>query len=211
MSRCYKSGIDVSKWQGKIDWQKAKQDGVEFAILRIYDRTKNNVDERFEENYAACVANQIPVGVYYYSMAQSIESAKNEAETTLYFLHGKRLEYPIYFDIEDNTILQNTDLKTRNQICESYLEKIKNFGGYGGIYCNSNWYKNNLSGNELALKYNFWIAAYNRIWSLIPGNAIKIWQRSQTGKVDGINGDVDLDECYFDYPTFLSEKKLNNF
>ena len=124
-----KKGIDVSKWQGAIDWEKVKQDGVDFAILRegYGKENPNQVDKRFEENYKKAKAAGISVGVYHYSYADSVEDAKLEAEFCLKNIAGKQLEYPVVFDIEDKEQLKLTN-QQRTNLCKAFCETIEKRG-----------------------------------------------------------------------------------
>lgn len=203
-----KQGIDVSKWQGKIDWEKVKKDGVEFAIIREGYGKENpsQVDKRFEENYKGAKAVGIPVGVYHYSYADSVEDAKKEAQFCLKNIKGKQLEYPVVFDIEDKEQLKLND-QQRTDICKAFCEKIEKAGYYAMIYCNLNWWNNYLNKNELS-EFDLWLAQ----WDIEkPSVDCGIWQRSEKGKINGISGNVDLNISYKDYPKIMKTKGLNGF
>lgn len=203
-----KKGIDVSKWQGSINWQEAKNDGVEFAILREGYGKENpsQVDKKFEENYKNAKAAGIPVGVYHYSYADSVEDARKEAQFCLKNIAGKQLEYPICFDIEDSEMLVLSTRK-RTDICKAFCEEIEKAGYYAMIYCNLNWYKNYLYSEELK-KYDFWLAQWN---VAEPSVSCGIWQKSDKGSIDGISGNVDLNIAYKDYPMIMKINGLNGF
>lgn len=203
-----KKGIDVSKWQGVIDWEKVKQDGVEFAILRegYGKENPNQVDKRFEENYKKAKAAGIPVGAYHYSYADSVEDARLEAEFCLKNIAGKQLEYPIVFDIEDKEQLKLTN-KQRTELCKAFCEIIEKAGYYAMIYCSLNWWNNYLNNQELG-KYDLWLAH----WDVAkPAVSCGIWQKSERGTIDGITGNVDLNESFKDYPSIMKQKGLNGF
>lgn len=203
-----KKGIDVSKWQGAIDWEKVKQDGVDFAIIRegYGKENPNQVDKRFEENYKKAKAAGISVGVYHYSYADSVEDAKLEAEFCLKNIAGKQLEYPVVFDIEDKEQLKLTN-QQRTELCKAFCETIEKAGYYAMIYCNLNWWNNYLNCKELG-KYDLWLAH----WDVAkPAVSCGIWQKSERGIIDGINGNVDLNESFKDYPSIMKQKGLNGF
>lgn len=189
-----KKGIDVSKYQGNIDWNKVKNAGIEFAILRIgygmYDFQK---DKQFENNYKNARANNIPVGIYHYSYATSIEEAEKEANLVLQWLNGRELDYPVYFDIEDNSMAK-LGKSTLNAICRAFCEIIEKAGYWAGIYSNKDWATNKISGAELGKDYTYWIAQYNDKCTYTGPYAI--WQYSSTGSVNGISGNVDMNIQY---------------
>ena len=203
-----KKGIDVSKWQGAIDWKKVKQDGVDFAIIRegYGKENPNQVDKRFEENYKKAKAAGIHVGVYHYSYADSVEDAKLEAEFCLKNIAGKQLEYPVVFDIEDKEQLKLTN-QQRTELCKAFCETIEKAGYYAMIYCNLNWWNNYLNCKELG-KYDLWLAH----WDVAkPAVSCGIWQKSERGIIDGITGNVDLNESFKDYHSIMKQKGLNGF
>ena len=202
-------GIDVSKWQGVIDWQKAKNDGVEFVIARSgYGKeSPTQKDKTFEANYAGCKANGIPIGTYHYSYADSVNDAVLEAQFCLKNISGKQLEYPIIFDIEDKEQLK-LSTRQRTDIVKAFCETIENAGYYAMFYCNLNWLNNYLYKDELINKYDLWLAQWNVAQ---PAFSCGIWQKSETGKIDGISGNVDLNEAYKDYPAIIKNKGLNGF
>lgn len=189
-----KKGIDVSYHQGNIDWGKVKGAGIEFAILRIgygmYDYQK---DKQFENNYKNARANGIPVGVYHYSYATSVEEAKKEANLVVKWLNGRDLEYPVYFDIEDNSQAK-LGKSTLNAMCRAFCEIIEKAGYWAGIYSNKNWATNIISGAELGKDYTYWIAQYND--KCTYNGPYAIWQYSSSGKVNGISGNVDMNYQY---------------
>ena len=121
-----KKGIDVSYHQGNINWNKVKNAGIEFAIIRIgygmYDYQK---DKQFENNYKNARANRIPVGVYHYSYATSVEEAEKEANLVVKWLNGRDLDYPVYFDIEDSSQAK-LGKSTLNAMCRAFCEIIEN-------------------------------------------------------------------------------------
>lgn len=198
-------GIDVSKWQGNIDWVKAKNDGVDFAIIRE-GYGKDGKDKKFEENYKNAKTSGIPVGVYHYSYADSVEDAKKEAEFCLKNIKGKQLEYPVCFDIEDKEQLKLNN-RQRTDIIKAFCETIENAGYYAMIYCNLNWYNNYLIKDELK-QYDLWIAQ----WEVgAPSVNCGIWQKSDNGVIDGIKGNVDLDVSYKNYPEIIKSKGLNGY
>ncbi len=197
-------GIDVSKWQGNIDWSKVK--GVDFVIIRAgYSGTK---DAKFEANYAGCKKYKIPCGVYFYSYALTVAQAKAEAEAFLKMIKGKTFEYPIYFDIEDKSQM-NLSKKLLTDICIAWCSIIEKAGYYVGIYSNPDWFINRLDTSRLEA-YDKWLAQ----WVSKPkwGNEFGgMWQYSNKGTINGIAGDVDLNQSYRDYPDIIQKAKLNGY
>lgn len=204
-----KYGVDVSYAQGKIDWSKVK---VDFAIIRAgFGRETSQEDSQFKNNYVGCKMNNIPVGVYWYSYAESVEDAKKEARACLEVIKGKQFEYPIYFDIEEPFQFSNgKDFCTA--ITKAFLEVIEDAGYYGGIYCSSHYLKNYI-GKELRENKSVWLAAYTGDLDIKPDYSEQygMWQYTGSGKATGISEKVDLDICYSDYPTKIKSKGLNGF
>ena len=203
-----KNGIDVSKWNGAIDFQEIKNDGVEFVMIRegYGKESPSQVDKRFEENYKNAKAVGVPVGVYHYSYADSVEDAKKEAEFCLKNIAGKQLEYPVAFDIEDKEQLK-LSRRQRTDICKAFCEEIEKAGYYAMIYCNLNWYKNYLYSEELK-KYDLWLAEW---YEEKPSVECGIWQKSDQGQINGIGGNVDINEAFKNYPEIMRQKGLNGF
>jgi GH25 family lysozyme M1 (1,4-beta-N-acetylmuramidase) len=203
-----KNGIDVSEHQGNINWSHVKADGIQFAIIRAgYGKELSQKDRQFENNYAGCKSNGIPCGVYWYSYATTIEDAKKEAQVCLQIIKGKTFEYPIYFDLEEPE-----QFKLGKNVCsdivQAFCDEIEKAGYYAGLYCSTYYLKNYIS-ESVRKRYAVWVAQYNDKCSY-TGN-YGIWQKSSEGNVYGIDGNVDLDECYIDYPTAIKKAGLNGF
>ena len=202
-------GIDVSKWQGKIDWNKVKNAGIDFAIIRegYGKKDPTQIDKKFRENYESAKAVGIPVGVYHYSYADSVEDAKREAEFCLENIRDMKLEYPVCFDIEDREMLKLSN-RQRTDIVKVFCDEIEKNGYYAMFYCNLNWLNNYLYKDDLLPKYDLWLAQWN-IES--PSENCGIWQCSSTGIIDGISGNVDLNISYKEYFSIVKNKGLNGF
>lgn len=185
-------GIDVSVYQGQIDWQKVKQAGIGFAILRIgYGMYDNQKDVTFERNYAEATRVGIPVGCYLYSYAMSVDEAIKEANLVIKWLAGRKLQLPVYFDIEDRS-QQGLGKAVLNNMCIAFCNRIEQAGYWAGIYSNKYWATSIISGAELAKKYTYWVAQYANECTFNGDYAI--WQYSSTGRVAGISGNVDMNE-----------------
>lgn len=182
-------GVDVSFWQGKIDWAKAKADGVEFAIIQLgwHDGDDSHVDDWFEYNVSECERLGIPYGVYLYSYITTTAGATNAANFVLNNLKGHTLSYPVYLDLEDNSTI-NTN---HGAIAQTFLNKITAAGYRGGVYANLNWWNNYLTSSVFNnAAWSKWVAQYN--YECNYTGTYDMWQCTSSGKVDGISGNADL-------------------
>lgn len=206
-------GIDVSKWQGEIDWPKVKAAGINFAMIRIgYGGPDGDcaLDPLFKANVEGALAAGVDVGCYIYSYAQSIAAAKKEAEFAVKQAeqYRGRILYPIAFDIEDasQTALGKSALTA---MADAACSAIEAAGWYASIYCNKNWAQNYLDMAALA-RYDLWLAEW-RDAPTYTGHTFNMWQYSSKGRVPGISGNVDLDIAYMDFPAVIKEKGLNGY
>ena len=203
-------GIDVSKWQGNVDWAKVKSSKkVDFAIIRAgYGKVAAQKDGKFEAYYAACKANNIPVGAYWYSYATTVEAAKQEAHACIEAIRGKQFEFPIYYDIEEKAAL-NTGKSNVSAISKAFCEELEKAGYFVGVYSSKNGLENFLT-EEVKKAYTVWLAHVGVSKTSYKG-AYAMWQYSWEGSVPGIAGDVDLDYCYEDFPTIIKQAGLNGY
>ena len=202
-------GIDVSKWQGSINWNEVKKTGIDFAIIREGwgKKSPTQTDKKFKENYEGAKSVGIPIGSYHYSYADSVDDAKREAEFCLENIHGLQFEYPIVLDIEDRTMLSLSN-RQRTDIVKAFCSEVEKAGYYAMFYCNANWLRNYLFKDELLPKYDLWLAQ----WDVdVPYVSCGIWQRTDKGAISGINGNVDLNVAYKNYPEIMQSKGLNGF
>lgn len=185
-----RTGIDVSEHNGVIDWEKVKNAGIDYAIIRCgYGMDMPSQDDKYWlRNVSECERLGIPYGVYIYSYATDVSRAKSEAEHVLRLISGRSLSYPVYFDMEeDNTI--NSDLPA---IARTFCDTISAAGYPVGVYANLNWWNNYLTDSCFSNWYR-WVAQYNS--SCDYNGNYSMWQYSSKGKVDGItanNGNVDM-------------------
>ena len=204
-----KKGIDVSEWQGSIDWKAVKASGVEFAILRAgYGRIASQKDKTFDANYNGYKAAGIPCGVYWYSYATSEEEARQEAAACLEILKGKQFEYPIYYDVEEQKTLQLGKDRV-SAIIKAFCSELEKAGYFVGLYMSASPLSSFVT-EDVKRRYVVWVAHYGVSKPGYSG-AYGMWQKSSTGKVQGIAGNVDLDECYEDYPTIIKAAGLNGY
>lgn len=189
-------GIDVSKWNGDIDWKKVAESDVDYAIIRCGygDDFSYQDDEYWEKNVKGCEENNIPYGVYIYSYAKSVEQAKSEFAHVMRLIKGHTLNFPIFLDIEDEKTQGEDALSksTLTNIINTFVQAIHNQGYEVGIYANLNWWLNridaSIANNQTWFK---WVAQYNNTGTTYQG-IYQMWQCTSTGRVDGIYGDVDL-------------------
>lgn len=202
------NGIDVSVYNGKIDWQKAKQNGVQFAIIRAgLGKYAKQKDERFEENYAGAKAAGIPVGAYWYSYATTVEEAKQEAAACIEVLKGKQYEYPIWFDQEEKASF-STGKANCSAMVRAFCDTLEKAGYWAGLYTSRASLQAYID-DSVKSRYSLWVAEWGS--KLNYSGSVGIWQRSCTGNVSGITGDVDLDTAYKDFPAMIQSKGLNGF
>lgn len=193
-----KKGIDVSVFQGNIDWGKVKAAGIQFAIIRCgYGADlKKQDDRKFKQNVEGCLKHDIPFGVYLYSYANSVEKAKSETAHVLRLLSGINLQMPVFYDLEDANTTGKCSGEVIGDIAETFCNAIQAAGYKVGIYANLDWFKNKLTDKRFDA-WDKWVAQYNSKCTY-AGKYVG-WQYSSTGKIDGISGNVDLDEFYVDY------------
>lgn len=195
-------GIDVSKWNGEIDWDKVKNAGVEFAIIRAGYRGSSTgslvEDPMFTANMKGAQASGIPVGVYFFTQAVNEVEAVEEASAVLALIREYELEYPVFIDTEGaggNGRADELDTETRTLVCEAFCRTIENAGYQAGVYGSRNWYNNRLYTDRLDSRYCIWLAEYRSV-PLYQGY-YQLWQYTSKGKIDGISGNVDMNISYY--------------
>ena len=185
-------GIDISEFQPNVDYKKLKEQGIEFVIIRCgYGKNEYQKDTYFEKHYEGCKNAGLKLGAYLYSYANTVEGARKEAENCLRFINGKTFDLPIFYDVEDDTTA-TADKYTLTKMCDEFCKMIQNAGYKAGVYANLYWCENKLYINELE-KYNIWVAQWNK--TMDASFKVDFWQYGK-GHVEGITGDVDLDESY---------------
>ncbi|HEX3076769.1 MAG TPA: GH25 family lysozyme [Lachnospiraceae bacterium] len=200
------TGIDVSKWQGAIQWDLVPSAGIEFAMIRSSFGSEN-VDPMFEANYQGAKENGISVGVYHYSYATTIEKAATEVQFLIDTLDGKQFEYPICIDIEDKC-QSSLDMETLTDIVLVYLNGLEDAGYYPMIYSSKKWFTTKLDDTRLA-EYDHWLAQWGT--SITYPGKVDIWQYTSSGSVSGIAGRVDMNTSFVDYKTKIVSQGLNGF
>lgn len=193
-------GIDVSKWNKEIDWNKVKEAGVEFAIIRCGYRGSSTgslvVDPYFEQNLKGAEEAGIPVGIYFFTQAVNEVEAVEEASMVLSLIENAYITYPVFIDTEGaggNGRADNLDVAKRTAVCRAFCDTIKNGGFDAGVYASKNWYNNRLNVEELK-NYTIWMAEYRAIPTY--EGYYELWQYTSKGQVPGISGNVDLNISY---------------
>ena len=183
-------GIDVSKHNGKIDFKKVKDSGIQFVIIRIgYGGSVPVKDERFEENYKNAKANGLKIGTYLYSYANSDSDVEAEVKAILKWLDGKNFDLPFYLDVEDNKTQGKLSVNELTNYIYNICEKVEKAGYFTGIYASKNWLETKLDMNKLN-RFTIWLAQ----WTTNPTyqGTYAMWQYTSDGSVNGINGRVDM-------------------
>ena len=195
--REYVYGIDVSKYQGTIDWKQVAASGVKFALLRVGSSTKSGpyVDPTFEANYKGCRDNGIAVGAYLYTYATSEADQNAELAVFLPALTGKTFEYPVFVDVEDNS-LTGLGKDTLTALTKRMMDILDQRGYLPGWYSYTNYITNYLDAATL-VDYPLWVADYRS--TLGYTGKCDIWQYTSSGSVPGISGAVDLNRDYHGY------------
>ena len=196
----YEYGVDVSKYQGSIDWKAVKDSGISFAVLRILQNGSScrEQDPTFESNLKCCIENGIDYSCYVYAYATTHEQARLEADLVINLLKERKMT--IWYDLEDKSIAP-LGKDAIEGIALSFIGECKEAGFDVGIYCNKNWYDNYIS-DYLKKKFKFWIARYGKNTGYLDekykptGRNVIAWQYTSKGIVDGIDGFVDRDVLY---------------
>lgn len=197
-------GIDISKYQGDVDWNKVKNSGIDFAMLRVGYRGYSNgqiaIDEKFIENISQSTNANVQVGGYFFSQAITEQEAVEEADFVLQNIRGYNIDFPIVFDLEEISAADHrTHLLTkeeRTKIAIAFCERIKEAGYTPMVYGNVSWLKDYYDLTQI-IQYDIWLAQYSDCPSF-PYD-FQMWQYTNSGYVDGINHIVDINLCFKEY------------
>ncbi len=186
--------IDVSTWQGSIDFDKVKKSGIDYVILRAgYGRELDQIDNRFVENYEKAKAAGLKVGAYWFSYSESVDEAFKEAEACLYCLGGRKLDMPLYYDLEIDSVMERMTKSEYTQMALNFCSVIESAGYRPGIYSSVSVYQTKLDHSRLLRDG---ISVWNAHWSERCTIECDVWQYSENGSVSGIYGDVDMNLIY---------------
>lgn len=212
MAKLVAKGIDVSSHQGDVDFEKVKAAGYSFVIIKAGQGLRQMAT--FREKYLPAVqAAGLDWGAYWWSDAVTVEEARQEAQAFVQALRGLRPTYPVWMDQEYGSPCGTAwgvgkGKQLRTDMAKAFLEVLQDAGYYAGLYASKDWLENWVDDSQLAA-YDKWVAQY--AGACTYAGAYGIWQRSGSGKVDGIAAAVDLNECYKDYPSVIKGAGLNGW
>lgn len=189
-------GIDVSHYQGEIDWKKVKAAGVQFVIIRAgYGKYAYQEDPCFTDNIEGAYNVGIPVGVYWYSYADTVAEAKQEAEVCLTVIkpYKDKITLPVFFDQEYEPAILAAGNSIRTQCCVAFIQVIEAAGYKAGLYGSQDWLDNKIDDSQIPATATVWVAQYGS--KCTYKGRYTIWQYTSTGKVNGIAGNVDMNEA----------------
>ena len=196
-----KVGIDVSKWNGSIDWNAVKNSGVNYVIIRVGYRGSSQgaliEDPKFKTNIKGATAAGLKVGVYFFTQAVDEVEAVQEASMVLDRISGYKISYPVFLDVEGSGGRGDAiDSATRTAVCKAFCNTIKNAGYTPGVYANKTWLTSKMDAGALS-GYKIWLAQYAKTPTYT--GRYDLWQYRSDGKVSGISGKVDLNISYLGY------------
>lgn len=208
-------GIDVSSHNGAIDWDKVRAAGTEFAILRAgYGKYASQQDSRFAANAEGALAAGVACGAYWFSYALTPDDAREEAQLCAQVLgpYRGRFSFPVWYDYEydseryseEHGVTPNKELRT--QLAVAFCAELERLGWRAGVYTNLDYIKNRLDLSRLTA-WELWLADYT------GGPDVKcgMQQTGSTGRIDGVDGNVDTDEAFFDYPALTRKNGWNGY
>ena len=198
------NGIDVSSYQGSIDWTKVAKQSMDFAMIRA-SMGQTSRDTRFKTNAAGARAAGLQVGAYHYSYATSVAQAHTEAKNLLAAVKGLKITYPLVLDYEYNSSTAKV-LSQWTSIAIAFLQDLENAGYFAMLYSDKNSLLNRFNP-KLLTPYAIWVAQWASV-NTYP-NPYGIWQNSSTGTVSGISTAVDLDVSKYDYASIIKKAGLN--
>ena len=217
-------GIDVSRWNhqidaasGKylpIDWEAVKRAGFEFVILKA-GSTKSGLEPTFEADYEGARAAGLEIGAYFYTYSTTLEGIEKDARDLLSYIKGKKFEYPIYLDLEDPS-LSSLGKNNLSAMCEVFLCSLQENGYYAGLYTNHTWLTTILDIARMVTLFDIWYARYplseKPTWNEEKyGKQLGMWQYTESGEIDGLEGSFDLNYAYKDYKEIMQKWRLNGF
>lgn len=203
-------GIDVSKWNGNINWRAVKNSGINFAMIRTsfgWSNREKYTDRQLKNNINGAKSVHMPIGAYHYSYAKNPTEAIWEADFFIDRLKWTKWEYPVCMDLEDKCQLDLSN-DQRTNIALSFLNRVNSAGYFTGIYCCLEWAKHKLNMDKLS-KHTLWIAHWNEKCGY--DKPYGLWQYTSSGSVPGINGRVDMNYSYIDYPSIIKKSHKNGF
>ena len=217
-------GIDVSRWNHQIDtasgeylpldWQKIKASGFDFVIIKA-GSTRSGKEPTFEMDYAGAKSAGLEVGAYFYTYSSTPQEIQNDVASLLEYIAGKTFEYPIYFDLEDPSLI-SLGKENLTELCETFICSMQKNGYYSALYTNNNWLRNILDTSRILSLFDIWYARYpltdTPVWNEEKyGKQLSMWQYTQSGEIDGLEGYFDMNLCYRNYSEIIKKWGLNGF
>lgn len=231
-------GLDISKSNHKIDgsgayipldWTAIRAAGFDYVILKI-GSSYSGLDPTFEMNYAGAKAAGLDVGVYFFTYADSVADNIADADQVIEWLNGRQLEYPIYFDIEDDSFDDNPhdqivpdipDKNTVTDFCLAFIDRIFEHGYYGALYCNYDWLTYKLDTAKCLSMFDIWYSRYpgtdpsytvDTVFDWTYGDQHPMWQYTNRGTLESVPGVFfDFNYCYKDFPALMTQYHLNGY
>lgn len=209
MAAIFENGVDVSRYQGVVDWARVAASGQQFAIVRVgsTDGSGVYVDPHFKRNVEGAHAAGLKVGAYYYTYAKTEEAVIRELNKFLPALEGYQLEYPVFVDMEDSSFV-SLSRKQVTDLTRLAMDILYQNGWYAGYYTYT-FFATNYIDTEALKDYPLWIADYRGYVGYQGGYTM--WQYSSSGQVSGIQGNVDMNRSYVDFLPFIKEGGFNGF
>jgi len=197
ISGVYERGVDVSQWQSGVDWNRVKNDDVQFVMIRM--RSKGAIDPEFREHASGAASAGIKLGVYLYMNALTVEQSVADANWVLDLIGEYPISYPVALDLEDKDYYWDMSNDELNALVDAFCQTIKDAGYYPVLYLNDYWVRNKLDMKHLS-KWGIWIARYGAYPST---SGHKMWQVTNQGYIDGIKEWVDIDFAMTDMSTLI--------
>lgn len=202
--------IDLSKWNGNVNFNLVRSAGIDGVILRtgFGVESPRQIDKQFEKYYNGAKAAGLYVGAYHYSYASAVEDAVAEADFMLKILRGKSFDLPVYGDFEEQGKLSKT---VCTAMVKAFCDRLEDAGAWAGIYSYDSFFRDKLSP-DISKRYTTWVARVENVFpKCVPAAEVGIWQHSWKGKVSGIAGYVDMDYCFKNFPQLIAHTGLNRF
>lgn len=223
-SKILARGIDVSRWNHQIDaasgeylaldWDAVREAGFDFVILKA-GSTKSGIEPTFMMDYEGARAAGLEVGAYFYTYSPTLEGIEKDARDLLSYIKGKKFEYPIYLDLEDPS-LSSLGKNHLSALCERFLCILQQNGYYAGLYTNHTWLMTILDTPRMVTLFDLWYARYplseKPTWNEEKyGRQLGMWQYTESGRIDGLEGSFDLNYAYKDYKEVMQKWGLNGY
>ena len=211
-------GIDVSTYNGTLKWQNIASQGIDFAIIRAGSSVSGQ-DAQFDYNYRNAKAAGLDVGAYYYVDVKTVEDILKCAEDLKLLLEGKKFEYPIYLDIEKDSLGEELGKELLTEMCVAFIETLQADGYFAALYTNNNWLVNFFDTEKVTSLYDVWYARYiptadiaSPVWNLEKyGTTMGMWQYTEEGRLENETCNFDFNIAYRDYPTIIKRFGYNGF